>query len=47
MRGLNKVSLIGSLGKDPDFQYLEENVAVAKISVATTPKFLKTKMAGH
>ncbi len=31
MRGLNKVSLIGNLGKDPGIQYVEGNVAVVKI----------------
>ena len=39
MRGLNKVSLIGNLGKEPDFQYLEGQVAVARISLATTETF--------
>lgn len=36
MKGLNKVSLIGNVGHDPEIQYLEGNVAVAKLSVATT-----------
>jgi single-strand DNA-binding protein len=36
MRGVNKVVLIGNLGKDPDVQYLEGNIAVAKFSLATT-----------
>ncbi|MBC3787453.1 single stranded DNA-binding protein [Spirosoma sp. LMG 31448] len=36
MRGLNKVSLLGNLGKDPDVQTLEGNIAVAKFSLATT-----------
>ena len=36
MRGLNKVTLIGNLGKDPDVQVLEGNVPVAKFSLATT-----------
>lgn len=39
MRGLNKVSLIGNLGKDPETQQLEGNVAVAKFSLATTEIF--------
>lgn len=39
MRGINKVMLIGNLGKDPDVQYLEGNVAVAKFSLATTETF--------
>lgn len=39
MRGINKVMLIGNLGKEPDVQYLEGNVAVAKFSLATTESF--------
>ena len=39
MRGLNKVTLIGNLGKDPDFQQLDSNVPVAKFSLATTESF--------
>ncbi len=35
MRGLNKVTLIGNLGAQPDFQQLEGNVAVTKLSLAT------------
>lgn len=31
--------LIGNLGKDPDTQYLEGNIAVAKFSLATTETF--------
>jgi single-strand DNA-binding protein len=33
------VMLIGNLGKDPDVQYLEGNIAVAKFSLATTETF--------
>ncbi len=39
MRGLNKVTLIGNLGKEPEIQILEGNVAVAKFSLATTETF--------
>lgn len=39
MRGVNKVILIGNLGKDPDLQYLEGNIAVAKFPLATTETF--------
>jgi single-strand DNA-binding protein len=39
MRGVNKVVLIGNLGKDPDMQFLEGNIAVAKFSLATTESF--------
>ncbi len=39
MRGVNKVMLIGNLGKDPDVQHLEGNIAVAKFPLATTETF--------
>jgi single-strand DNA-binding protein len=39
MRGVNRVMLIGNLGKDPDMQFLEGNIAVAKFSLATTETF--------
>ncbi len=39
MRGLNKVTLIGNLGKDPDIQTLGGNVPVVKFSLATTESF--------
>jgi single-strand DNA-binding protein len=39
MRGLNKVLLIGNLGKDPEVRVLEGNVKVAKFSLATTETF--------
>lgn len=39
MRGINKVVLLGNLGKDPDIQFLEKNVAVAKLSLATTEAY--------
>ena len=39
MRGVNRVMLIGNLGKDPDLQNLEGNIAVAKFPLATTETF--------
>lgn len=39
MRGVNRVMLIGNLGKDPDIQFLEGNIAVAKFSLATTETY--------
>jgi single-strand DNA-binding protein len=39
MRGLNKVTLIGNLGKDPEIQTLEGNIKVAKFSLATTENY--------
>ena len=39
MRGVNRVMLIGNLGKDPEMQFLEGNIAVAKFSLATTESY--------
>jgi single-strand DNA-binding protein len=39
MRGVNKVVLIGNLGKDPDVQYLDGNIGVAKFPLATTETY--------
>ena len=39
MRGVNRVMLIGNLGKDPDVQLLEGIIAVAKFPLATTETF--------
>ncbi|MDA3616070.1 single-stranded DNA-binding protein [Polluticaenibacter yanchengensis] len=39
MRGVNRVTLIGNLGKNPDVQYLDGNIGVAKFSLATTETF--------
>lgn len=39
MRGVNKVMLIGNLGKDPDVQHLEGNIAVAKFPLASTETY--------
>jgi single-strand DNA-binding protein len=39
MRSLNKVTLIGHLGKDPEVQTLETGVKLAKFSMATTEAF--------
>src|SRR6202008_3815518 len=39
MRGVNRVMLIGNLGRDPDVQFLEGNIAVAKFPLATTETF--------
>jgi single-strand DNA-binding protein len=47
MRGLNKVTLIGNLGKEPEFQMLEGNIAVAKFSLATTETFKDKNGQSH
>jgi len=39
MRGVNKVMLIGNLGRDPEIQILDGNIAVAKFPLATTETF--------
>src|ERR1700741_2211039 len=39
MRGVNRVVLIGNLGKDPDLQHIEGNIAVAKFPLATTETY--------
>ncbi len=39
MAGLNKVMLIGHVGKDPEVKYLEGGVAVAKFTLATTESY--------
>ncbi len=36
MRGVNRVTLIGNLGNDPDIRYTASGAAVANISLATT-----------
>ncbi len=36
---VNKVILIGNLGRDPEMRFLEGNVAVAKFSVATNENY--------
>ncbi|MBS1731550.1 MAG: single-stranded DNA-binding protein [Bacteroidetes bacterium] len=39
MRGVNKATLIGNLGKEPDIQILEGNIPVAKFPLATTEMY--------
>lgn len=39
MRGVNKATLIGNLGKEPDIQVLEGNIPVAKFPLATTETY--------
>lgn len=36
MSGVNKVILIGNLGRDPEMRYLEGNIARVSFSLATT-----------
>ena len=39
MSGINKVILIGHLGKDPEIKYLEGNIAKLSFSIATSEIF--------
>ena len=39
MAGVNKVILIGNLGRDPEIKFLEGNVARANFSLATTESY--------
>ncbi len=39
MRGVNKVILVGYLGKDPEVQHLEGGITVTKFSLATSESY--------
>ncbi len=41
MSGVNKVILVGHLGKDPEYRHLEDGVAVASFPLATSEIILK------
>ena len=41
MSGINKVILVGHLGKDPELRYLDGGVSVASFPLATTETFNK------
>lgn len=40
---VNKVILVGNVGKDPEVRYIEPNVAVANFTLATTERGFTTK----
>ena len=42
-RSLNKVILIGNLGKDPELRYTNSGVPVATFSVATNEQWISSK----
>jgi single-strand DNA-binding protein len=46
MRGVNKVILVGNLGKDPEVRYLPSGGAVANITIATSEAW-KDKTTGQ
>jgi single-strand DNA-binding protein len=39
MPGLNKVQLIGNLGRDPELRHTQSGMAVCQLSIATTRTF--------
>ena len=39
MAGVNKVILVGNLGKDPEVRYLDNGIAVANFTLATTENY--------
>ncbi len=39
MAGINKVILVGNLGKDPEVRYLDNERAVAQFSIATSDSY--------
>jgi single-strand DNA-binding protein len=46
MSGINKVILVGNLGKDPEVRYFDKDNAVANFSVATSKRW-KDKATGE
>lgn len=46
MASVNKVILLGNLGKDPEIRYLPSGMAIANVSLATTSK-RKDKATGE
>ena len=46
MAGINKVILVGNLGKDPEVRYLEGGIAVANFPIATSETF-KDRTSGE
>ena len=45
-RGVNKVILVGNLGKDPEVRYMPSGNAVANVTLATTDSW-KDKQTGE
>ncbi|MEZ2334320.1 single-stranded DNA-binding protein [Mucilaginibacter sp. RCC_168] len=41
MSGVNKVILVGHIGKDPEFRYLQDNTAVLSFPLATSEFVIK------
>ena len=47
MKGLNKVTLIGNLGKNPELQELEGGITLAKFTLATSESYRDEKGNKH
>lgn len=45
-RGINKVILVGNLGKDPEIRYMPSGSAVANVTIATSEQW-KDKQTGE
>ena len=45
-KSLNRVQLIGNLGKDPEIKYTPQGTPVAKLTIATNERF-KDKAGSH
>lgn len=41
---LNKVMLIGNVGKDPDIRYIDNGVCTAQVSLAKAPQAIRCRM---
>lgn len=39
MKGVNKVTLLGNLGKDPEIHFSESNIPMARFTLATTETY--------
>ncbi|MFK7946740.1 MAG: single-stranded DNA-binding protein, partial [Saprospiraceae bacterium] len=39
MKSLNRVTLIGNLGQDPEIKYLDNGTAVGRFSLATSESY--------
>ena len=46
MASINKVIIVGNLGKDPEVRYTTDNSAIANVSIATTDRY-KDKATGE
>lgn len=44
MSGVNKVILVGHLGKDPEFKYLQDQAAVLSFPLATSEYIIKNSI---